>query len=396
MEEEIPKFPELYKFTNKKVHVWGINVKKVKNDLYRLHYYYGEKDGALTEKTSDIIEGKQKRTILEQAGMEAKRKWINKKDKNLYLPLEDFEKQSSGKSSIVVRPMLANNFKPDLYQKQSRSFKIEISKENPALVQRKLDGIRCLSHLENDEIILETRTGTKIENFELLRNNLKPIFELLGNNVYLDGELFTKKLSFEDISGTVRKSKKKITDEKLDMVNKIDYNVYDILFLDNLDLDFKTRNDKLNYIFKEFKFPNIVQVKSIPITKYEDVQKYHDKFVNEEDFEGIMIRDPTGPYEIDKRSKYLQKYKNFDDAEFKIVDYSYEMNKDDKMVIWICEHEGKTFNCVPNGTNEFRTEVFKDAESYIGKMLTVQYFGITEEGKGVPRMPKGLVIRDYE
>ena len=91
MEEEIPKFPELYKFTNKKVHVWGINVKKVKNDLYRLHYYYGEKDGALTEKTSDISEGKQKRTILEQAGMEAKRKWINKKDKNLYLPLEEFE-----------------------------------------------------------------------------------------------------------------------------------------------------------------------------------------------------------------------------------------------------------------------------------------------------------------
>ena len=29
-------------------------------------------------------------------------------------------------------------------------------------------------------------------------------------------------------------------------------------------------------------------------------------------------------------------------------------------------------------------------------MLTVQYFGMTEEGKGVPRMPKGVTIRDYE
>ena len=47
---------------------------------------------------------------------------FNPQFKDLYLPLEDFEKQSSGKSSIVVRPMLANNFKPDLYQKQSRSF----------------------------------------------------------------------------------------------------------------------------------------------------------------------------------------------------------------------------------------------------------------------------------
>ena len=109
-----------------------------------------------------------------------------------------------------------------------------------------------------------------------------------------------------------------------------------------------------------------------------------------------MIRDPDGPYEIDKRSKYLQKYKNFDDAEFEIVDFSYEMNKNEKMVIWICQHEDKTFNCVPNGTNEFRTEMFKNAKKYIGKMLTVKYFGITEEGKGVPRMPKGIVIRDYE
>ena len=54
MEEKIKQFPELYKFTNKKVHVWGIYIKNVKNNLYRLHYYYGEKDGALVEKTSDI------------------------------------------------------------------------------------------------------------------------------------------------------------------------------------------------------------------------------------------------------------------------------------------------------------------------------------------------------
>lgn len=393
--EEIKQFPELYKFTNNKVHVWGINVKKIKLDHYRLHYYYGEKDGAITEKTSDITEGKQKRTVLEQAEMEANRKWINKKDKNLYLPHNDFEKLKK-ESTIIVRPMLANNFKPELYTKSSRSFKIEISNEKPALIQRKLDGIRCLSHLKNGEIILETRTGTHIENFDLLRKNLKNIFELLGENVYLDGELFTQELSFEEISGTVRKSKKKITDDKLEMIDKINYNVYDIIFLDNLNMTFAERNLKLEYIFNEFKFPNIVQVKSIYINNYQDVQKYHDQFVYDEDFEGIMIRDPASCYEIDKRSKYLQKYKNFNDGEFKIIDFTYEMNKNKKMVIWVCEHKDKTFNCVPNGTNEYRIEMFKNAEDQIGKLLTVKYFGMTEEGKGVPRMPKGIAIRDYE
>jgi DNA ligase-1 len=41
----------------------------------------------------------------------------------------------------------------------------------------------------------------------------------------------------------------------------------------------------------------------------------------EEGYEGIMVRNPNSPYEISKRSSYLQKYKEFDDDEFEIIGF---------------------------------------------------------------------------
>jgi DNA ligase-1 len=51
-------------------------------------------------------------------------------------------------------------------------------------------------------------------------------------------------------------------------------------------------------------------VDTIEVDKLEDVKKYHDKFVAD-GYEGLMVRDKDGPYEVQKRSKYLQKYKEF-------------------------------------------------------------------------------------
>jgi len=49
---------------------------------------------------------------------------------------------------------------------------------------------------------------------------------------------------------------------------------------------------------------------------------------------------------------------------------------------------GKPFNVPSKGTREERTELFKNGRKYIGKMLSVQYFGLTSDG--VPRFPKSL------
>ena len=407
MTTTIPKFPILYKTKNNKIYQWSIDIEKINDDLYRLNYYHGQKDGKITPHTLDIPKGKQKRTVLEQAILEANKRWSDKKEKELYSEKmvdvstnkdntnlksnstsTKLSKATAKIDSIVVRPMLAKTFDIELYNSTKKAYKIPF----PAYIQRKLDGIRCISYLKNDEVILESRTGSKFENFDVLKNNLKQIFELLGENVYLDGELYTKKIPFEDISGSVRKSKKHATEEDILNINKIEYHIYDILFLDTLDMGFKDRHKKIEYIFKKFKFPLIKYVETILIEKPEEVITYHDKFVNES-YEGLIVRDQEGPYEINKRSKYLQKYKNFNEDEFEIIGFHHEDLDGNKLLIWDCKtKDGKEFAVVPNGTNEFRIELFKNAKKYIGKLLTVVFFGYTE--KGSPRFPKGKDVRE--
>ena len=112
-----------------------------------------------------------------------------------------------------------------------------------------------------------------------------------------------------------------------------------------------------------------------------------------ESYEGLIVRDQEGPYEINKRSKYLQKYKNFNEDEFEIIGFHHEDLDGNKLLIWDCKtKDGKEFAVVPNGTNEFSIELFKNAKKYIGKLLTVVFFGYTE--KGSPRFPKGKDVRE--
>ena len=404
----IPNYPILYKDKNGKIYQWSIEIKKIKDDVYQLIYAHGQKDGKITPHYLDISQGKQKRTVLEQAIMEANKRWNDKKEKELYEPNDDpssTSHHSSEKSSkkeakekkIVVRPMLAKTFDPTLYDKTSRAFKISF--DPYAYVQRKLDGIRCIAYLnDKNDVVLESRTGIKFENFDLLRSQLKPMLETLGKNVYLDGELYTNKIPFQEISGYVRKSKEHATPEDIEKINLIEYHIYDIVTLNNPDLTFEERMKKLILLEKKYNTPIIQFVETIKVKDHNDVQSLHDQFV-QEGFEGLMVRDRLGPYEINKRSKYLQKFKSFDEDEFEITGYHAELiddgseNQGKKMVVWECITKDKIqFSARPSATNEERMKLYQDAEKYLGKKLTVKYFGFSEEG--IPRFPVGKDIRE--
>ena len=140
--------------------------------------------------------------------------------------------------------------------------------------------------------------------------------------------------------------------------------------------------------------PNIELVDSYEVQNEEDIIQYHQQFVKD-GYEGTMIRDPNSEYKLGKRSKGLQKYKDFIDSEFTIVGFKEGKGNDAGTVIWKCETEsGKTFDVRPTGSREMRTLQFQEGEKYIGKKLTVKYQEMTDEG--VPRFPVGVSFRDYE
>lgn len=121
-----------------------------------------------------------------------------------------------------------------------------------------------------------------------------------------------------------------------------------------------------------------------------------------------MLRDPAGPYEPDKRSRYLQKYKEFLEEEFEIVGYHDGEGLEKGLVVWDCitptqnylqnpdsyigAVPGRRFSVRPRGTHDDRRVLFYQAENFIGQVITVIFQEYTADG--VPRFPVGKAIRD--
>ncbi len=385
--ESIPTYPKLYILNNNnKIYEWSIEITPKDNGAYTVTTRHGEKDGKMVAHEKDITEGKVKRTILEQAILDANAKWKNKKEKELYT--ENLENTST--KPVIVRPMLANTFSFDLYGGKSKAFKISF----PAYVQRKYDGIRCIAYLKDGNVVLESRKGLPFQNFNVLKDELTLLLNKLSPNFYFDGELYTDKLDFEVISGLIRLHEKKCTPNDLQLINKIEYHVYDFVDTENKDLPYSTRYNFLkDFLSKNTKSNSLTRsVETILVDKLEDVKTYHDEFVKN-GYEGIMIRDMNGPYETNKRSKYLQKFKEFMEEEFQIAGFHEGTGDEKGAVIWDClTKDNKTFAVRPKGTFESRSKLFNEANTHIGKQLTVIFQEYSADG--IPRFPVGKGIRD--
>ena len=97
-------------------------------------------------------------------------------------------------------------------------------------------------------------------------------------------------------------------------------------------------------------------------------------------------------YRFGYRSNKLLKVKNFMDEEYEVIDYTTGVGKFDGCVIWICKNTNDDeFKVVPQGTMEHRKELYEDADKYIGEMLKVQFFELTDDG--IPRFPVGIGFR---
>tara|TARA_Y200000002_G_C22681179_1_gene664154 strand:- start:2027 stop:3157 length:1131 start_codon:yes stop_codon:yes gene_type:complete len=374
MSTKIPTFKKLTKETNGKIYEWQVKINKINEEHYEIITLNGYSDGKKAEHIVNIKKGKAGRTVLEQAILETQSKF-NKKEKEY--------------STVIFKPMLADKVKVDLYtgKSKSRAFRIEF----PAYVQPKLDGLRGITYLKNNEICIQSRAGNIFENFNVLKNQLKNIFTILGENVYLDGELFTDEFSFQELSGLVRITEEKVTEKELNKIDKIRYHVFDIYFVNTPDMPFKERFEKLQQLMKIKNINLIHLVETTLVKDFNKADEMHDNYVSKGG-EGLMIRDINSIYEPNKRSKYLQKYKKFDEDEYKIVGFK-DSEREKGLVIWVCEiNSGIQFDVVPNGTKDERKDLYKIADKFIGKLLTVQYLGLTDDG--IPKIAKGKDIRE--
>lgn len=403
MTDEIPIFAPLYKINDKnKILKWQVMVSSViasenvnnssvsKTATFEIIVRFGNviinKENVVEEQKmqvhiTQVETGKAGRTLLQQAILEAASKWNKKKNRDTFT-------EEMTQTTVRYRPMLANTFQKSLYEtnNKSKAFKLSF----PVLVQRKYDGIRCLSHrTSSGSIVMESRKGVQFNGFPKIVDELQSMYSniLCNRSVLFDGELYTNQLTFENISGLVRQQK-----GESNLTDLIEYHVYDVFDPNDLSWPFLERMNFLLDISKSMQTVKIVFVTSEMAINVDNIDSLHHKYVSE-GYEGIIIRQPSGIYEENKRSKFLQKHKLIIDDDFEIVGFHDGDGHDKSMIIWECiTVSGKRFSVKPRGTFEERRLAFQDASSYIGKFLTVVFQELSADG--IPRFPVGQRIRD--
>lgn len=381
----IREFDNIYGLEkNGKIKMWQARVYE-ENELAIVEVEYGYIDGkkqlVSREYTSGKNIGKKNETTpLQQAIFETNKKWLDKKEKESYSECIPDISLDIKKTSDKIFPMLAHKYEPYTNKKKKTDIIF------PCFVQPKLDGLRCIVYKQNDKILFQSRTGSYFETMEHLEEDLKQIFKLYPY-IVLDGELYTFDMPFEELAGLIKK--KKITNSDKEKLSIINYNIYDII---NVDDFFNVRLDNLKNIFKNFKYKNLFLVETLVCEDINNFKKIFVKFV-EDGYEGIILRNILGKYKCNYRSNDLQKYKEFNEDEYEIVNYKEAEGRDKGTVIWVCKtKDNKEFSVRPRGTQEQRKEWFKDGGKYIGKILTVIYQELSETN--TPRFPVGKAIRD--
>jgi ATP-dependent DNA ligase len=273
--------------------------------------------------------------------------------------------RSKAVDDLVPSPMLAHD-----YNKRGKSIVW------PCKVQPKLDGTRMVGISGKG---LYSRNRKAYPHLEHIRAEL----DMLPAGTTLDGELYSQTLTFQEIVATVK-------NETLQPRQTfIKFYVYDMINGEN----FITRSFVLQNIFAMHKFQHLVLVKTEECANEAAMKDKHNEYVKE-GYEGCMLRNKTGLYS-NARSVHLQKYKEFFDMECRIVGFKEGEGAEEGCVIWICETEDKKqFACRPRGTREERQELFATGAEHVGKMLTVRYQEMTDDG--LLRFPVGIAIRDYE
>jgi DNA ligase-1 len=386
-------------------------------------------------------------TPLAQCIAETRRKWTDKKEKEAHTETKpadygegygdisggwcgagagddgDSDGDCDASDTGPFLPMLAQTFNPADAATAATASKKKKVITFPCFVQPKLDGLRCVSYATRrvpgggnntaPAVALQSRTGAFFTGLPHIAAALRP-YLLQHPSVVIDGELYTDQMPFEELAGLIKK--KKITDSDVERLKKVKYHVYDIYDRVQHDMPYSERMGVLasavrrcgciaNDTFHSGGMSAnhrvlrsdteaaavVVLVRTEKVAALSDFRRLFAEFV-EAGYEGIMLRNAAGVYRANYRSNDLQKYKEFMEDEYRIIDFKEGEGRDAGAVIWVCETaDGKEFSLRPRGSIEQRREWFNDGESYIGKYVTVIFQELTEDGK--PRFPVGKAVR---
>lgn len=357
-------------------------------NLLKMYIYteYGQLNGKITITEPTIItEGKNigksnETTIFTQSLIHMR---------NLYLKKikSGYELKISNISTDNIFPMALQ-----VYDKHKKHI------EYPCYIQPKLDGIRVISKIDNNNVTLLSRRLNEFIGFDFIKNEIKLLLENF-ENIILDGELYNHDLSLQQISGIVRNENENLSDKY-----QLKFYIFDCIDLQNSGLTFSERYNKLNELFKHKRFNYLVLTDTIKIYNEKTSDKYYQDYIDA-GYEGIVYKNINAKYEYSsykeiRSYQFLKRKKGFD-AEYPIIGFESGTNgKDKDAIIFIMQTDNnKQFKAVPNDTLKNRKKMYKDALSnfnsmFKDKLATIKFDEYSNDK--VPLRAKFIGIRDYE
>ena len=285
-----------------------------------------------------------------------------------------FRTEVEAMTNVVLLPMLALAFEKALKHIDWLT----------AVFQPKLDGMRCLAIIDsNNDVKLISRKGkpiTTLPHLVLALQDMKlPVPE--GGQLVLDGELYAHGLTFQENMRLIKKHRPGLSDE-------VKYHVYDLVDDDG----YANRYLKLmKYIpDNQESLVSLVPTYSLngttATTAMADLKAFQADCIGQ-GYEGSIIRWGTEGYQLDTRSKYLVKYKEFQDLACPITDVI-PMDNAPKQGKVVCHMPGKPhmiFTATPKKSHAEREEMLLNKQNYIGTIGEIRFFEYTDAG--LPRFP---------
>lgn len=379
------KYPALYKRnSNRSIQVWWIETEGAK---YRTST--GKLDGKIVTTEWRECEpknlGKANETSGEiQATMEAEACIVKQLKSNYFKSIEDID----------------TGFLPPQLAKPCKEYIEDVDWAAGQIVDQKLNGIACVI----------TRHGAFSRKNEIfyaiphILEDLEAFFERFPN-AYLHGELYNEKHVNElnkiaELVAVTRKEKD-ITPELLEKSRAItEYHLYDGYGFLGLTAEENGYNRRmaLTALFSAENFKFVKPVKYTTCFSFEQMKKYADDYIASGG-EGVIIRDPKAPYHH-KRTKSLLKFKKFESEEFKVISVEEGSAnwKGCAKFVWCENPKGireQKFKSNISGTQSDLRKAFENCDSYIGKMITVDFQEYSPYL--TPLIPyTNLLVRDYE
>lgn len=261
-------------------------------------------------------------------------------------------------------------------------------------VQPKLDGARCVMKVEGGF----SREGEALPGAAHIRSALDAIFAK-APGLILDGELYNHELreNFNELMSLIKKGTPP-AERAAEIEATVQYHVYDIASMPAAP--WSVRRELLQKLIAAINHPSIVFVETVNCGTQELYDELHGKWVGL-GFEGSMWRDRDALYEQGRRSKSLQKRKDFDEEEFDIIPGGIEEGEGNwagaakRVVCWLpnadrdCDlsdpkaRADNTFEAGLRGTYGANAKLLTERDQH--KVVSIRFFGWTPSDTPKPR-----------